>query len=100
MVFVLECDGDLTKSFLAGIVAVSNLIQPIVKGRRADNAALKRDIRGLVQAGDFADAVLHVVAVAVFGNSDFHADVAALLEPGIGTRTDTEIDQEIELHKG
>jgi hypothetical protein len=56
-------------------------------------------IGGLVEAGDLADAVLLLVAVAVLGGRHLHADAANLLEAGVGAigLAVAEVHEEVEL---
>ena len=84
------------------MVAIANLVEPLIKVERADYAPLERDIRCLVHAGDLSHAVFLFVAIAVFSHRYVHAKTAAFLEAGFGTLgvTDAQIDQEVELHIG
>ena len=52
---------------------------------QADNTPLESNIRGLVQPGDFPDAIFLFIVVAVFGDGHLHADPAAFLESGLRT---------------
>ena len=92
-------DHNITKRVL---IAVSNVVEPLIKVQRTDDTAFQRDVSGFVKARDFADAVFFFVATPVFGHVDFHPDVAAFLEAGlraVGVAI-AEIDEEVELHIG
>src|SRR3989442_8483085 len=84
------------------LVAVPDLVQPVVEVERPDHAALQRHVGRLVEPRDLADGVLLLVAVAVLGDGDLHPDVRALLEArarAVGGAV-AEVDEEVELRVG
>ena len=48
------------------LIAVANLVQPLIQVQRADHAAFERHVGGFVQTCDFADTVFFFVALAFF----------------------------------
>ncbi len=99
VILVLEMDRHGAQ---CALIAVADFVEPLVEIQPADHAALQRHVGGFVEARDFSDAVLLFVAVAIFGDGDFHADVADFLEArlrAVGVAI-AEIDEEVELHVG
>src|SRR5262249_34267834 len=78
---------------------VADLVDPVVELRRADDAALHRDVGERREPRDLADAVLLLVAVAVLRLDDGHLDGAALLEAGVRPlgHAVAQVDEEVEL---
>lgn len=75
MIFTLELDRDVAGR---GLVAVADVVEPVVEVQRSDHAPLERDIGRFVQSRDFSDTVLPFIPVAIFRSSGFYADVAFL----------------------
>jgi hypothetical protein len=81
------------------LVAVADLVEPLVEVERADDAALQRHVVHAREAGQLADVVLLLVAVPVLDHVDAQADLAALPEPGSRPVRDAgaEVDEKVEL---
>src|SRR5260370_18771479 len=82
VILVLEVNRYSAQGIL---VAVADIVQPLVKVQRPDDAPIHGDVGRLVQAGDLPDAVFSFITIAVFGHGHFHADIAALLKAGLGS---------------
>jgi hypothetical protein len=96
VVLVLQRDDDRPQRVL---IAIADLVEPPVEVDRADDPALERDVGDLLQAGELADRVLLVVAVAILGDRDLELDRRALAEPGLDPLgvARPEVDDEVEL---
>src|SRR5262249_41687116 len=80
VVFILQLDRYSSKGSL---VAISNLIQPLIKIQRSDHASFQRNVRSLVDPGDLHHRVLSGIAVAVLADRNLCADGADLLKSSL-----------------
>src|SRR5690606_35885872 len=79
-----------------------DLVEPRVEVFGPDDAALERDVGGLVHAVDLARGVRRLVAVAVLGDGDLDAEPAHFLEARLrrARLARTQVDQVVELAVG
>ena len=99
VILALELDPDRPDGTL---LTVPDVVEPLVEVERADDPAPERDVGVPGQAGELPDLIRPVIAVAILDDVDGHADLAALLEPGLRPvrRAGAEVDEEVELSVG
>ena len=95
----MQLHHNLTRGVL---IAVADVIEPLIQIERTEHTTLQGDIGGFVQTRDFSHAVFGFVAIAVFGNRDLHADTTDLLKTCRRTAglSIAKVHQKVKLHIG